>query len=222
MTRSLLATVRRTAVYLPRDGVDGPSVFGYRGNGKLVDVTVTKEPDGRFWVTRVSRPRPAEPELPFGEARRDSSGRRAVAQAAPACCACYGSSILWRLLGAVLIGLVSAAALLLAAAGWPSSGSATRLARRWPPRASPVPTGSARRTANRLSGAVEARPGSRRTGRRRPARGRPGRARLHRAGRAVGPDGAHRGRPGLRLLRPADAGQPLAHRGQRRLRAGRR
>jgi len=34
--------------------VDGPSVFGYRGNGKLVDVTVTKESDGRFWVTAVS------------------------------------------------------------------------------------------------------------------------------------------------------------------------
>lgn len=54
VTRSLLATSGSTAVYLPRDGADGPSVFGYRGNGKLVDVTVTKEPDGRFWVTKVS------------------------------------------------------------------------------------------------------------------------------------------------------------------------
>jgi hypothetical protein len=54
VTRGLLATSGTTAVYLPRDGADGPSVFGYRGNGKLVDVTVTKEPDGRFWVTRVS------------------------------------------------------------------------------------------------------------------------------------------------------------------------
>ena len=54
VTRGLLASAGQTAVYLPRDGVDGPSVFGYRGNGKLVDVTVTKEPDGRFWVTAVS------------------------------------------------------------------------------------------------------------------------------------------------------------------------
>ncbi len=53
-TRSLLATVHGTAVYLPRAGVDGPSVFGYQGNGKRVDVTITREPDGRFWVTRVS------------------------------------------------------------------------------------------------------------------------------------------------------------------------
>ena len=53
VTRSLLATVKGTAVYLPRDGVDGPAVFGYQGNGKSIDVTVTKERDGRFWVTRV-------------------------------------------------------------------------------------------------------------------------------------------------------------------------
>ena len=42
VTRGLLASAGQQAVYLPRDGVDGPSVFGYRGNGKLVDVTVTK------------------------------------------------------------------------------------------------------------------------------------------------------------------------------------
>ncbi len=54
VTRSLLATSGTTAVYLPRDGVDGPSVFGYRGAGKLVDVTVSKSSDGRFWITRVS------------------------------------------------------------------------------------------------------------------------------------------------------------------------
>lgn len=54
VTRSLLAGGGGTAAYLPRDGVDGPTVFGYRGNGKLVDVTVTKEPDGRFWVTAVA------------------------------------------------------------------------------------------------------------------------------------------------------------------------
>jgi len=53
VTRSLLATVKGTAVYLPRDGVDGPTVFGYQGNGKSIDVTVTKQRDGRFWVTRV-------------------------------------------------------------------------------------------------------------------------------------------------------------------------
>jgi hypothetical protein len=53
LTRSLLARASTTAVYLPRDGVDGPSVFGYRGSGKLIDVTVSKQPDGRFWVTEV-------------------------------------------------------------------------------------------------------------------------------------------------------------------------
>jgi hypothetical protein len=53
VTRSLLATVKGTAVYLPRAGVDGPQVFGYRGNGKSIDVTVTKQSDGRFWVIRV-------------------------------------------------------------------------------------------------------------------------------------------------------------------------
>ena len=54
VTRGLLATIKGTAVYLPRDGVDGPSVFGYQGNGKSVDVTVTKQRDGRFWVTKVA------------------------------------------------------------------------------------------------------------------------------------------------------------------------
>jgi len=54
LTRSLLAKTASTAVYLPRDGVDGPAVFGYRGNSKLIDVTVTKRPDGRFWVTKVA------------------------------------------------------------------------------------------------------------------------------------------------------------------------
>ena len=54
LTRSLLATPGTTAVYLPRDGVDGPSVFGYQGNGKLIDVTVSKQPDGQFWVTKVT------------------------------------------------------------------------------------------------------------------------------------------------------------------------
>ncbi|MDQ1742679.1 MAG: hypothetical protein QOE23_1018 [Pseudonocardiales bacterium] len=54
VTRGLLGSGGRTAAYLPRDGVDGPTVFGYRGNGKLIDVTVTKEPDGRFWVTGVA------------------------------------------------------------------------------------------------------------------------------------------------------------------------
>ncbi|MFL6161378.1 MAG: hypothetical protein ACJ74U_04040 [Jatrophihabitantaceae bacterium] len=54
VTRALLAKVRDTAVYLPRDGVDGPTVFGYQGNGKSIDVTVTKERDGRFWVTKLA------------------------------------------------------------------------------------------------------------------------------------------------------------------------
>ena len=54
LTRSLLATAGSTASYLPRDGVDGPSVFGYRGGGKLIDVTVTKQPDGQFRVIKVA------------------------------------------------------------------------------------------------------------------------------------------------------------------------
>jgi hypothetical protein len=54
VTRSLLASGGRAAAYLPRDGADGPTVFGYRGNGKLIDVTVTRESDGRFWVTGVA------------------------------------------------------------------------------------------------------------------------------------------------------------------------
>jgi hypothetical protein len=54
VTRGLLASGGRAAAYLPRDGADGPAVFGYRGEGKLIDVTVTKESDGRFWVTKVA------------------------------------------------------------------------------------------------------------------------------------------------------------------------
>jgi hypothetical protein len=54
VTRGLLATVKGTAVYLPRAGVDGPSVFGYQGNGRSIDVTVTEQRDGRFWVTKVT------------------------------------------------------------------------------------------------------------------------------------------------------------------------
>jgi hypothetical protein len=54
LTRSLLATAGSTAVYLPRAGVDGPAVFGYQGNGKSIDVTVDKQPDGQFRVTKVA------------------------------------------------------------------------------------------------------------------------------------------------------------------------
>lgn len=54
LTRSLLATGTGTAVYLPRDGVDGPSVFGYQGNGKIIDVTVGKQSDGEFRVIKVA------------------------------------------------------------------------------------------------------------------------------------------------------------------------
>ncbi|MEO7262015.1 MAG: hypothetical protein ABI047_12285 [Jatrophihabitantaceae bacterium] len=54
ITRSLLAHASTTAVYLPRDDGNGPSVFGYRGNGKLIDVTVGKQPNGDFWVTKVA------------------------------------------------------------------------------------------------------------------------------------------------------------------------
>ena len=54
LTRSLLATAGSTAAYLPRDGADGPAVFGYQGNGKSIDVTVGKQPDGQFRVTKVA------------------------------------------------------------------------------------------------------------------------------------------------------------------------
>jgi hypothetical protein len=54
LTRSLLAKGGSTAAYLPRDGVDGPSVFGYQGSGKLIDVTVAKQPNGQFRVTKVA------------------------------------------------------------------------------------------------------------------------------------------------------------------------
>jgi hypothetical protein len=53
LTRSLLARAGSTVAYLPRAGVDGPSVFGYQGSGKLIDVTVGKQPDGQFRVTKV-------------------------------------------------------------------------------------------------------------------------------------------------------------------------
>ena len=54
LTRSLLAHATTTAVYLPRDGVNGPSVFGYSGGGKMIDVTVSRQPNGQFWVTKVT------------------------------------------------------------------------------------------------------------------------------------------------------------------------
>lgn len=54
VTRSLLATSGATALYLPREGVNGPSVFGYQGNGKVIDVTVGKQSGGQFRVTKVA------------------------------------------------------------------------------------------------------------------------------------------------------------------------
>lgn len=53
VTHSLVARVKDTAVYLPMPGADGPRVFGYRGDGKIVNVTVTREADGKYWVTKV-------------------------------------------------------------------------------------------------------------------------------------------------------------------------
>lgn len=54
VTRSLSATMTGTAVYLPVSGADGPAVFGYAGNGRRIDVTVSRESDGTFWVTKVA------------------------------------------------------------------------------------------------------------------------------------------------------------------------
>jgi len=53
VTHSLVARVKGTAVYLPMPGADGPRVFGYQGDGKIVNVTVTREADGKYWVTKV-------------------------------------------------------------------------------------------------------------------------------------------------------------------------
>lgn len=53
VTRSLSATMTGTAVYLPVSGADGPTVFGYTGSGRRIDVTVSRESDGTFWVTKV-------------------------------------------------------------------------------------------------------------------------------------------------------------------------
>jgi hypothetical protein len=51
-THSLVAHVHGTAAYLPQ-GADGPTVFGYVGNGKTVRVTVSRKADGKTWVTMV-------------------------------------------------------------------------------------------------------------------------------------------------------------------------
>ncbi|MGI8665295.1 MAG: hypothetical protein ACR2N4_04595 [Jatrophihabitans sp.] len=54
-THSLLAQVRDTAVYLPRaGGADGPTRFDYTGNSKAITVTVTRQADGKNWVTAVA------------------------------------------------------------------------------------------------------------------------------------------------------------------------
>ncbi|MDT4971815.1 MAG: hypothetical protein QOG22_1958 [Pseudonocardiales bacterium] len=52
VTHGLVAHVSGTAVYLPA-GRNGPTVFGYKGNGKTVLVTVTREADHKTWVTKV-------------------------------------------------------------------------------------------------------------------------------------------------------------------------
>jgi len=54
VTRGLLVHQSGTAAYLPRTGVDGPTVFGYQGEGKSIDVTVSKVADGSYRVTRVA------------------------------------------------------------------------------------------------------------------------------------------------------------------------
>jgi hypothetical protein len=53
-TRSLVSRAAQTAVYLPDPAQSTASVFAYKGNGHTVGVTVTTEPDGRFWVTAVA------------------------------------------------------------------------------------------------------------------------------------------------------------------------
>lgn len=54
-TASLLAKVKNTAVYLPKQGgADGPTNFDYVGNGKTITVTVTRQADHKTWVTKVA------------------------------------------------------------------------------------------------------------------------------------------------------------------------
>ncbi len=54
-TESLLAKVKNTAVYLPKQGgADGPTNFDYVGNGKTITVTVTRQADHKTWVTKVA------------------------------------------------------------------------------------------------------------------------------------------------------------------------
>lgn len=50
LVASLAGTQRQTAGYAPVGGGDGP-VFTYRGAGKTVLVTVTRQADGTTWVT---------------------------------------------------------------------------------------------------------------------------------------------------------------------------
>jgi hypothetical protein len=52
VTTSLIAHQANTAVYLPMGQSTAP-VFTYQGNGKTIHVTVTREHDGKTWVTDV-------------------------------------------------------------------------------------------------------------------------------------------------------------------------
>lgn len=52
VTASLLAHQRQAAVYLPVESSSGPT-FTYAGNGTTVLVTVTREADGKTWISSV-------------------------------------------------------------------------------------------------------------------------------------------------------------------------
>jgi hypothetical protein len=53
-THGLVAHASRTAVYLPDATASHGNVFVYVGNGKTVSVTVTRQADGKTWVTQVT------------------------------------------------------------------------------------------------------------------------------------------------------------------------
>lgn len=52
VTTGLLVQQKQSAAYAPTGQVDD-QVFNYQGAGKTVAVSVTREADGRFWVTNI-------------------------------------------------------------------------------------------------------------------------------------------------------------------------
>jgi hypothetical protein len=51
---SLLAHAKKRTAFLPDPATSTASTFVYRADGTTVSVSVTREPDGHYWVTGVS------------------------------------------------------------------------------------------------------------------------------------------------------------------------